>query len=225
MALPESGPLSLSDIQTEFGGVNPIALSEYYRGGAYVTDNNTGVPTSGEISIGDFYGAVLYGTWDSAGDFIVPSGVTAIRITALGGGGGAGGYASAYGFYAPGGAGGKGGKAYHPSLAVTPGETLVVAVGGAGSAGASNIYYPSGGSSYYKGNAGTVGGPTSVKRGATTLAQGNGGGGGGGGLASQEGFYYAGTAGVAGSGSVASGGTVTPGFNTGTGSIFIEWGF
>lgn len=57
MALPLSGPLSLSQIQTEFGGTNPISMSEYYRGGPFVTTNNTGVPTSGAISIGNFYGA------------------------------------------------------------------------------------------------------------------------------------------------------------------------
>ena len=34
MALQSSGAISLSDIQTEFGGGNPISLSEYYRGGA-----------------------------------------------------------------------------------------------------------------------------------------------------------------------------------------------
>lgn len=58
MALQSSGAISLSDIQNEFGGNNPISLSEYYRGGSYVTDNNTGVPTSGGISIGNFYGTV-----------------------------------------------------------------------------------------------------------------------------------------------------------------------
>ena len=58
MTLPASGIIKLSDIQTEFGGANPIGLSEYYRGGAYVTSNNTGVPTSGAISISNFYGAV-----------------------------------------------------------------------------------------------------------------------------------------------------------------------
>lgn len=58
MALPSSGAISLANIQTEFGGSNPISLSEYYRGGAYVTDNNTGVPTSGVIQLDDFYGAV-----------------------------------------------------------------------------------------------------------------------------------------------------------------------
>ena len=60
MAIPSSGALSLSDIQTEFGGSNPISLSEYYAGGAYVPAGTTGtygaVPSSGEISIRNFYG-------------------------------------------------------------------------------------------------------------------------------------------------------------------------
>jgi len=57
MALQSSGAISLNDIQTEFGGTNPISMSEYYRGGSFVTDNNTGVPTSGTIDMGDFYGS------------------------------------------------------------------------------------------------------------------------------------------------------------------------
>jgi hypothetical protein len=57
MALQSSGVIALSDIQTEFGGSNPISLSEYYRGGAYTTSNNTNVPTSGAISLSNFYGA------------------------------------------------------------------------------------------------------------------------------------------------------------------------
>lgn len=60
MTLPTSGPLSLSDIQTEFGGSNPISLNEYYAGGTYVPSGTTGtygaVPTSGAISIQNFYG-------------------------------------------------------------------------------------------------------------------------------------------------------------------------
>jgi len=49
MALQNSGAISLSEIQTEFGGSNPIAISEYYSAA-------TGVPASGEISVADFYG-------------------------------------------------------------------------------------------------------------------------------------------------------------------------
>lgn len=56
MALQSSGAIKLSEIQTEFTGSNPISMSEYYRGGVYVTSNNTGVPTSGAISISQFYG-------------------------------------------------------------------------------------------------------------------------------------------------------------------------
>ena len=57
MAITSSGAISLSNIQTEFGGVNPISLSEYYRNGAYVPPGATGIPTSGAIDISDFYGA------------------------------------------------------------------------------------------------------------------------------------------------------------------------
>lgn len=60
MALPSSGPLTLADIQTEFGGSNPISLSEYYAGGTYVPAGTSGtygaVPSSGTISIQNFYG-------------------------------------------------------------------------------------------------------------------------------------------------------------------------
>lgn len=59
MALPSSGVLTLNDIQTEFGGTNPIDLSEYYRGGGLVPDSplNAAIPTSGVISVSDFYGS------------------------------------------------------------------------------------------------------------------------------------------------------------------------
>jgi len=57
MALPGSGTLSIQDIVDEFGGTAPHSLSEYYRNGAYVGSSNTGVPTSGTISLSDFYGA------------------------------------------------------------------------------------------------------------------------------------------------------------------------
>lgn len=60
MTLPSSGPLSLSDIQGEFGGSNPISITEYYAGGGLVPTGTTGtygaVPSSGAISIRNFYG-------------------------------------------------------------------------------------------------------------------------------------------------------------------------
>lgn len=48
MTLQSSGAISLADVQTEFGGSNPIAISEYYGVGT--------VPSSGVISLDDFYG-------------------------------------------------------------------------------------------------------------------------------------------------------------------------
>ena len=60
MTLPTTGALSLNDIQTEFGGNNPISLSEYYAGGGLVATGISGtngpVPSSGAISISNFYG-------------------------------------------------------------------------------------------------------------------------------------------------------------------------
>lgn len=59
MTLPASGqPISLSQIQAEFGGVQPISLSEYYRGGPNVgvTGTTTTIPSSGTISFDQFHG-------------------------------------------------------------------------------------------------------------------------------------------------------------------------
>lgn len=62
-------PLSLSAVQTEFGGTNPVGLSEYYAGGGlvppgttsgnvgYPTPTSTPIPSSGAISFTNFYGA------------------------------------------------------------------------------------------------------------------------------------------------------------------------
>lgn len=61
MALQSSGAISLSDLQTEFGGSNPISLSEYYQNASpdLVTANNTNVPNIGNpIDLADFYGAI-----------------------------------------------------------------------------------------------------------------------------------------------------------------------
>lgn len=57
MALQTSGAISLSEVQSEFTGSNPISLSEYYRSGAYVPSGATAIPATGAIGISDFYGA------------------------------------------------------------------------------------------------------------------------------------------------------------------------
>ena len=100
MTLPLSGPISLSDIQAEFGGTDPIGLKEYYKGGAYVltTDYAPNVPTSGPISLSNFYGAkkntLTTLTFNNAGDniFVLPSTFAGnLTIVSMSGGGGGGG--------------------------------------------------------------------------------------------------------------------------------------
>ncbi len=59
MPLQSSGSISLSQIASEFGDSQPHSLSEFYAGGsAGVTSGGApNVPSSGEISFDDFYGA------------------------------------------------------------------------------------------------------------------------------------------------------------------------
>ena len=60
MTLPTSGPLSLEEIAIEFEASNPVSLGQLYAGGGIVPSGATGtygpVPTSGAISIQNFYG-------------------------------------------------------------------------------------------------------------------------------------------------------------------------
>lgn len=59
MALVQSGAIGIANIQKEFGGT--FKLSDYYRGGTQVPNIavNSGVPTSGQIAISDFYGTAI----------------------------------------------------------------------------------------------------------------------------------------------------------------------
>lgn len=58
MALQTSGTISIDDLRDEFGATAG-AIDAYYRGGGIVADApvNNSVPTSGTISLEDFYGA------------------------------------------------------------------------------------------------------------------------------------------------------------------------
>lgn len=59
MTLQSSGAISINDLVGEYGGSAPHALNEYYKGGGLVGNhsNNPNVPTSGTISLNNFYGA------------------------------------------------------------------------------------------------------------------------------------------------------------------------
>jgi hypothetical protein len=87
MPLPTSGQLSLNDIQVEFGGTNPISLTEYYAGGGFVPAGTSGtngaVPSSGTISVLSFYGTqsvILKGYWGGGNWSQVPVSV-ALPVT------------------------------------------------------------------------------------------------------------------------------------------------
>ena len=211
-------PVSLTDIQTEYGGTDPTGLNEYYRNGSYVPTNAyTGaIPTAGAISFADFYGSQKFTTsstvYATAGSFsfVVPSGVTSVSTTiiAAGGGGGHGSSGREGASYGGGGGGGGAGGLSVASLAVTPGETLTVNVGAGGVAG--------GIGSGKTGGTGGTGGASSVARGVTSLASASGGVGGGGGSGNGN---TGGAGGAGGTGSTSNGtaGTAGTSADAGTG--------
>jgi hypothetical protein len=141
MAIPLTGPISLTDIQTEFGGTNPVSLSEYYKGGAYVltTDYAPNVPTSGVISLSDFYGArrttLTTVTYSTPGDniFIAPATIVGnLVVTMTGAGGGGGGPDSQPGYPGYGGL-----TVTNAQIPISEGDIVNAYVGGGGGAGGS----------------------------------------------------------------------------------------
>lgn len=72
MTLQSSGAISLADVQTEFGGANPIGINEYYSGGSYVLSGGYTSPFT--ITSGNK--APVYG---SGGGTYPPSGWTGLQ--------------------------------------------------------------------------------------------------------------------------------------------------
>jgi hypothetical protein len=142
MAVPLTGPISLTDIATEFGGSAPLSLSMYYKGGAYVLDTDfaPNVPASGTISLNDFRGArkttLTTLTFNAAGDnfVILPATFVGNIIigTMTGGGGGGGGPDSYPGYPGYGGRQVSGGN-----IPANPGDVVNFYVGPGGGAGGS----------------------------------------------------------------------------------------
>lgn len=54
MTLQSSGAISLGDLQTEYGGANPVSVNEYYRDGAYVPST---ISADGTISNASYSGS------------------------------------------------------------------------------------------------------------------------------------------------------------------------
>ena len=61
MALPTTGLISLSNLQSTLGGSNPISISEYYRAGTYLPINgSSNVPVTGSaIRLSNFYSSTI----------------------------------------------------------------------------------------------------------------------------------------------------------------------
>ena len=168
MAIPASGAVSLTTIQTEYGGSNPISLNEYYRGGALVPNSTStaSIPTSGVISVANFQGTSR--TLNAE-----------MLIIAGAGGGGKSGDDG-------GGGGGAGGLLQYSGQTITPGTYVIVVGAGGGTNTRGNdttgFSYTaiSGGNRVAGGAAGSGGGGNSTNypsgQASTSPSQGNNGG-------------------------------------------------
>lgn len=133
--------------------------------------NNTAEPgTSGSGWIDPSSGGVQRFT--ANGSFVVPAGVTTVYVSGAGGGGGGGGGggSSSSDYSGGGGGGGAGRSTIKQAVTVTPGDTIVVAIGTGGNPGSSSTT---------TGSAGSAGGQTTFGS-LITLAGGTGGSGGNG---------------------------------------------
>ena len=177
MPLQNTGAISASQIQAEFGGTNPVSMSEYYRGGANVPDdvfchNNT-IPANGGISFANFYDTTkgdTYFAYTASTNLFPPVNTVRAQVQAVGGGGGGRGF-----FYAPPrqafctrtGAGGGGGYSFSQiNILQRNLEYISIEVGGGAGAG------PAGGGSSVARRRNSAGGILE------NSAAGNGGGGG-----------------------------------------------
>ena len=127
MTTPASGAIKLTNLQTEFGGTNPISMSEYYAGGVNVPAGTTGgngsdgvsagtvIPSSGTLKMANFYNATKSST------------VTGVWLIVGGGGGGQAGSNSNNG-----GGGGGGGQVVYGSFSADTGTVFTTTVGAGG---------------------------------------------------------------------------------------------
>lgn len=211
MAIANSGTLSLGDIQTEFGGTPPTEMEEYYRGsGVPEAPENQNVPTSGTISLSDYYGSsnitfqlslsfstteqtITTGTEDlqqlfsTSAAVTIPDYVNKVSVALAGGGGGGVGAMGNSGGNAGGAlgsGGGGGGFAWQNDISVDPlnsNYSISVGYGGSGGVFSTN-------SNTQGGRAlGNPGGLSSINWGTSGSIVANGGLGGGRGTYSNQG--------------------------------------
>ena len=165
MALTRTGPISLLDLQNEFGGSGPIGMDEYLRGNGLVPIGtaasdaafyeypdggrayNVQIPTSGTVQLSEFLGTTAVApvsnyNYTSPGVYTIPGkpGVSTARITIVGaggggGGGGHGGDGDSAGAAGGGGAGGGAGTSKYGIVHFPAGTGLTISVGAPGAGG------------------------------------------------------------------------------------------
>lgn len=151
------------------GGTNNASLA-VTAGGVLYTDGskvvNVGAGTTGQALLSNGSGAPTWGAagsvglrstvFASSGTFTVPSGITSVLVTCIGGGGNGG----STGSYNVGGSGGAaGGLSINWVTGLTPGSTVSVTVGGAGGTSSFGAYISAtGGASGSQGGGATTGG-------------------------------------------------------------------
>lgn len=70
MVLP-TGTITFANLQTEYGGANPVGLNEYYANGIQVPIGATGIPTSGAINLNTFRGKNIAPNYVTSGIYTV----------------------------------------------------------------------------------------------------------------------------------------------------------
>lgn len=219
MAIPSSGEIKISEIATEFGDTAPNQMSEYYRGGGLVPDTpaNAAVPTSGQITVANFYGAQNrasvpltisadtqnYDVYTQASSSPTYSaGSTDVTLTISPGVAVGSSSTGAYALSVP--------SSFNPADTVTiVNNGTVIGRGGNGGRGSGGPTAP-GGAGGTGGNAVYVNFPTTITNNGTLAGAGGGGGGGGSGGAYGSGGGGGGGAGYT-AGSGGAGGPYAPG--------------
>jgi len=215
--MPIPGPgtaISINTLATEFGGTVPHSLNEYYRGGGLVPNApvNSAIPTSGTISLGNFYGStnrvpiVLpitsntfnYDVFANAAPIYNP-GISDITVTVSPGVIVGSTSTGTYAMLVP--------SAFSPTDTVTiVNNGVIQGMGGGGGPGGAVISSGPFGNASQPGNPGAGGGnalyvnrPTVITNNGT-VAGGGGGGGGGGAITSSPGGATGGSGGGGGAG-------------------------
>jgi hypothetical protein len=139
MVLPQAGnTIRFSQLQTEFGGTNPIYLSEYYRNApSGYTANIIDIPLSGSvIKMSDFSGKSsmifeydhIFFAASSTYSFTIPAGFDNMSVLCIGGGGSSTGITYGESSWRGGNGGSGGGVVWANNIKITQGQTFTITV-------------------------------------------------------------------------------------------------